>query len=90
MCIQLKKSFLAEEGITTNYDGIHLKNCDQERVSGRIKQKKGQTHFLCHLYTFYFVMLKSDQSKGKRERIEQTCILGFLINSTIDYTPGPE
>lgn len=29
MCIQLKKSFLAEEGITTNYDGIHLKNCDQ-------------------------------------------------------------
>ena len=44
MCIQLKKSFLAEEGITTNYDGIHLKNCDQERVSGRIKQKNGQTH----------------------------------------------
>lgn len=32
MCIQLKKSFLAEEGITTNYDGIHLKNCDQEKV----------------------------------------------------------
>ena len=49
MCIQLKKSFLAEEGITTNYDGIHLKNCDQERVSGRIKQKKGQTHVFATL-----------------------------------------
>jgi len=37
MCIQLKKSFLAEEGITTNYDGIHLKNCEQEQCPERIK-----------------------------------------------------
>ena len=39
MCIQLKKSFLAEEGITTNYDGIHLKNCDQEKVKKTSEKK---------------------------------------------------
>ena len=33
-------------------------------------------------------MLKSDQSTKRREKIEQTCIPGFLINSTIDYTPA--
>lgn len=34
MCIQLKKSFLQEEGITTNFDGIHLKNCEQGTRDG--------------------------------------------------------
>lgn len=29
MCIELKKSFLAQENITTNFNGLHLKNCDQ-------------------------------------------------------------
>jgi len=29
MCIELKKSFLAQENITTNYNGLHLKNCEQ-------------------------------------------------------------
>lgn len=29
MCIQLNKQFLATEGITNNFDGLHLKNCEQ-------------------------------------------------------------
>lgn len=29
MCIQLNKDFLVSEGITENFDGLHLKNCEQ-------------------------------------------------------------
>lgn len=29
MCIQLNKQFLADEQITTNFPGLHLKNCDE-------------------------------------------------------------
>lgn len=29
MCIQLNKQFLVDEGITGNYEGLHLKNCEQ-------------------------------------------------------------
>jgi len=29
MCIQLNKDFLVSEGITDNFNGLHLKNCEQ-------------------------------------------------------------
>jgi hypothetical protein len=34
MCIQLKKQFLRDEGITNNFDGVHLKSCDQGTREG--------------------------------------------------------
>jgi hypothetical protein len=49
MCIQLKKQFLRDEGITNNFDGIHLKSCDQESEYSNHKLDQA-THTVVILY----------------------------------------